>query len=196
MHDVTKQNTTGIRSYAKSVNGKWKMRKKMITYGIDNGKNGGIVAVDGAGELIHKWVMPLTDEGQLDTDAIVEPFSVFTKDDNLHVYLEQAQPMPKQGVSSTFKTGYWYGLIEGMFNALWIPYTIINPRRWQNHFFKGMKEKDTKKKSFECASRLWPEQNWIVPKHGVKKTTKFHDGLTDAALIAEYGRLDRLSKKL
>ena len=168
----------------------------MITYGIDNGKNGGIVSVDANGEIMSACVMPVRNDGELDLTALEAIFNLCQCDYKPCVYIEQAQAMHKQGVSSTFKIGDWYGMIKGIVFASYIPYEIVNPRKWQNTLLKHAEGKDTKEKSFNMASKLWPEQNWIVPRHGVKKTTKFHDGLTDAALIAEYGRLDRLRKKL
>jgi hypothetical protein len=73
---------------------------------------------------------------------------------------------------------------------------ITSPLTWQKVFWtkpkmpKGRKF-DTKAAALKAAKQLWPLQDW---RKNSRCTTP-HDGLVDAALIAEYGRriLDRES---
>ena len=91
-------------------------------------------------------------------------------------FVEQAQAMPKQGVSSTFKTGYGYGLIIGVLAGLGIPYQTVTPAVWKRAM--GLWGKD-KEASRALARSLWPE---------APLGRKMDHGRAEALLLAEYGR--------
>jgi hypothetical protein len=61
----------------------------------------------------------------------------------------------------------------------------VSAKKWQNALFSGIEYDDTKKASALVAKTLWPNQDW----RGTPRSRVAHDGMTDAALIAEYGRL-------
>ncbi len=92
--------------------------------------------------------------------------------------LEQQQAMPKQGVSSTFKTGQGFGLWEGILAALHIRYEIVHPTRWKKRMLDGLPTKD-KASSRIVAGRLFPD---------VDLGRRKDNGRSDALLLAEYGR--------
>lgn len=48
--------------------------------------------------------------------------------------LERVSAMPGQGVSSTFKFGQAYGMLQGLLLANKIPFSQVVPRSWQKHF--------------------------------------------------------------
>ena len=48
------------------------------------------------------------------------------------VFIEQQQAMPRQGVASTFKTGFGYGVYIGILHALGYSYTVVIPRKWKS----------------------------------------------------------------
>lgn len=161
--------------------------------GIDNGLDGGVVVLDESGALIEKYVTPVvsqkTKAGKekrlYDVPAmirILEPRAAAAR-----AYLERAQPMPLQGVVSTFSTGYGYGLWTGMLTALGIPFETVTPQAWQKAMFRGIAHFDTKAASSVVASRLSPKTDW----RATERSRKHHDGLTDAFCIAEYGRSSR-----
>jgi len=50
--------------------------------------------------------------------------------------------------------------------------------------FEGMAKTDTKQMSYLVCSRLWSCYDWKA----TPRCKKPHDGLTDAAMLAEYGR--------
>jgi hypothetical protein len=52
----------------------------------------------------------------------------------------------------------------------------------------GCKSGETKPRALEVASRTWPEEDWLA----TPRSSKPHEGLIDAALIAEYGRRMRI----
>lgn len=98
-------------------------------------------------------------------------------------FIEKQQARPKQGVSSTFSTGYGYGLWVGIASALEVPYVIVSPLEWQRELYKGVPA-EGKDRSILVCERLFPGISLTKPR-GHKATLH---GRSDAALIAEYGR--------
>src|SRR6185312_5022879 len=101
-----------------------------------------------------------------------------------NVLIEKAQSMPEQGVASMFTIGMGYGLIRGILAGLEFRYELVHPRTWQTKLFRDLPKSDTKAMSVIVAGRLWPAQDWRASE----RCKVAHNGLTDAALIAEYGR--------
>lgn len=74
---------------------------------------------------------------------------------HLHTYIERAQAMPKQGVTSTFNYGKGFGLWLGLLIGLGIPHTLVSPRRWKTAMMADM-PKD-KGASLLRAKQLFPQ---------------------------------------
>ena len=102
-----------------------------------------------------------------------------------HVFIERSQAMPQQGVVSTFKIGYGYGLWEMGLVCSNLPYTTIRPADWTKVLFKGMPVVDDRK----IRSRLFVSQNFpdaeVIPKN--TRIRNALDGRTDAICIAYFG---------
>ena len=96
--------------------------------GIDPGIRGGVAAVDSNGSLQEAFL--LQGEARVFYEWASKP-DIQIK----HVYLEKAQPMPKQGVSSIFNYSNGWGQLQGVLIALngGIPYTLVPPldRDWE-----------------------------------------------------------------
>ncbi len=155
----------------------------MLYIGIDPGAKGGISFVS---EKQGEFSMPLPQVGEL-RDLLIswqEDFGI------KHVFIEKAQAMPLQGVCSMFSYGYHAGTLEGVFQALFIPFTLVTPKEWQKEMFKGTKVspksilKATKDRALQVARRLFPKQKFIA----TLKCKKPHDGMIDSILIAEFCR--------
>ena len=161
--------------------------------GIDNGLDGGIVVLDGEGKVIERRVMLVLDEGKgkrayfvPEMVRILLPYA--GSEDGVCgscAFLERAQAMPKQGVSSTFSIGYGFGLWQGILSSLMIPYRIVSPRTWQDAMFRDLDRTNTKRASALVSSRISPGTDW----RGTERSRKPHSGLTDAFCIAEYARI-------
>lgn len=96
-----------------------------------------------------------------------------------------AMERTSQGVTSSFMTGRGFGLWEGLFCGLGLGYRSIPAQTWQRHLLSGITTGDTKKASIIAAQRLFPMVNLLLtPRSRVPS-----DGLADAVMIAEYGRL-------
>jgi hypothetical protein len=153
--------------------------------GIDPGFKGAVAFLTGGSGGTDAYVIPtpLLGSGIYDEAAI---FDLVRRYKTLHVHaiIEQAQAFPKQGVSSTFKTGFGYGLWRMALVADEIPYTVVSPARWQRAMFVGVTKADSKKMSIVAAKRLFPG---VSLKRTVRSRVDDHN-MADALLIAEYGR--------
>lgn len=163
--------------------------------GIDNGINGGIVVIDENLKVKYKYIMPVIrgDKNEFDVVEIRRIFETLKMNilsqDYIYVILEKASPRPIQGVKQAFVTGECYGIFKGILAAKYFSFDIVNPQTWMKKVFEGFDWKD-KKASIMYCQRKWPEEDWKA----TDKTTKNHDGLTDAACIAYYSYL--INKKV
>ena len=148
----------------------------MKILGIDPGATGAIAAIYSTGAH-NVWDMPPLPHDLAD---LLE--TVVGEDDGIGMaYLEKAQAMPKQGVSSMFNYGVGYGTIIGILTALNIPYTTVTPAVWKRALGLTGKPKD--------ASRALARAHY--PTASLNRV-KDH-GRAEALLIAEYGRQGRAS---
>jgi len=93
-----------------------------------------------------------------------------------YAFLEKAQPMPGQGISSTSRYMASWGMLQGVLATLAVPYTLVHPVVWKSEMMAGMpKEKSA---SILRVSQLFPE---------VELPRKKDHGKADAILIACWG---------
>jgi len=156
--------------------------------GIDNGLDGGIVILRDDGSIVGKHVMPTLDVAKSRRDYNINQVCRIVEHamDGLElreVFVERAQSMPGQGVRSMFMTGYGFGIMLGILGKAAIPYTVVSPQTWMKVMFLGLPKEGKDTTKLVC-SRIWPKEDW---KASIKCRVA-HDGLCDAALIAEYGR--------
>lgn len=142
----------------------------IVMIGIDPGVTGAVGCLCESAPEPLIWDMPANPRD------LYERLSGFNSNVALQVVVEQAQAMPRQGVSSTFKTGYGYGVIIGVLAATGIPYRTVTPAVWKRAM--GLQGKD-KEASRALARSLWP----TAPLGRVKD-----HGRAEALLLAEFGR--------
>jgi crossover junction endodeoxyribonuclease RuvC len=106
-----------------------------------------------------------------------------------HAYLELVRALPpasraaggsggaRMGTTSAFNFGHSFGKIEGVLEALAIPYTHVPPERWKKPAGLGGAEKD--------ASRTRAIQ--LFPGHAELLKRKKDVGRAEAILIAFFG---------
>jgi crossover junction endodeoxyribonuclease RuvC len=100
--------------------------------------------------------------------------------ESVHVVIEHVGAMQGQGVTSMFTFGLGFGLLRGICVGLGLPYTLVRPQAWQKLMLAGQ----PKGSEYLVASRLWPGTDFRKsPRCKIP-----HEGLVDAALIAEWGR--------
>lgn len=138
----------------------------MIYIGIDPGQEGGIAVL--GGNRVEVWDMPDGPTEVAKLLGMIQPSWCI-------VALEAVHAMPKQGVSSSFKFGMGYGVLQGVLAAYQIPFIFVTPQKWQKAMFDSMPKGDTKAMSLDLARRLFPQ----VDLH-----RKGDHGKSDALLIA------------
>lgn len=172
------------------------MQNNKIILGIDPGLNGGLALIadkvllgvcvvgepDANKQHLMLYLMPTISGKDYD---IQEMKRILKYHRPTMAFIEQQIALPGQGLTSTLQTGKGFGILLGLMAALEIPHQVIGARQWQTKLFTGVSAKlDTKAKSEIIAKRLFPG----VDFRRSERASKAHDGLTDAACIAEYGR--------
>lgn len=144
--------------------------------GIDPGMRGAIAVV--SSKSLKFWPMPKHDE------EVWDIFMALHKPKIEHIMIEKCQAMPQNGAVSMFNFGNRYGAIRGMVIALKCPFTLVRPTGWQKTMFAGSDAKESPKaRAYSIARKIFPKENFVLPR-----CRKPHDGVIDAALIAEFCR--------
>jgi len=97
------------------------------------------------------------------------------------VILEIQHPMAKQGVTSMFHLGESYGMLEALPQVMGWNLVQVQPKRWKNEILAGTTKDKTAAIQW-CLGR-YPQLDLNV---GIRKVIH-HDGMADAACIAQYG---------
>ncbi len=155
----------------------------MRVLGIDPGLDGGLAAITDDGPMVA--IMPTQPTGrgagrQIAIDALNDMLLDWSPVE--FAVIERQQPMPKQGVTSTFQTGLGYGVLLALLQARRIPHEIIQAKTWQRAF--GIGTGDTKAQAECVARRLFPDTDLRASE----RAHKAHTGIVDALLIAEWAR--------
>lgn len=155
--------------------------------GCDPGKAGGLVVLNDVGAITETLPMPVLKaaKGRAEYDLVA--IRRFLTRVSLHVVVERAQPLPPSmpgGGNAQFQRGVSRGLWEGLLAGLGIPYELVAPRSWQSVMLRDVSGSDTKQRALIAAQRLFPGFDFRASE----RSRKAHDGIVDAALIAEYGR--------
>ncbi len=152
-----------------------------LTIGIDPGVTGGI-ALFLDGELLAVDPLPtrarLYGSGlQLDGAELMGWLLEKRAGRPCVAILEAVSSRPGQGVRSVFNFGHMLGSIEGVLQAVGIPYQLVSASVWKKRAGLIGKKKSA---SRSLAGQLFPDQADRFKR--VKD-----DGLAEAALIARYG---------
>lgn len=164
----------------------------MIFIGVDPGVHGGIAVIGLTG--LSVFPMPIIGDKEYDiqeiknivSNAIQTPQSHDSRigrDTQILATIERQHCMPGEGLPRTFKTGFGFGMLCGLFSALDVPFQIVGAKEWQSKIFRGLPLKqDTKVSSAVIAKRLFPNTDF----RATLRSRKVSDGMTDATCIAVY----------
>ena len=148
-----------------------------LIIGVDPGKSGGM-AVLSDGRLLDAIPMPLVGK---DIDAHgIRDFIDAWGNSTAVVALEEVHSLPRQGVASTFTFGMGYGIVIGVALGAGYAMRMVRPAEWKR--LVGIPAGSEKDASFAKATMLFPDMRdrWKLKKH---------DGVAEAALIAEAVRI-------
>lgn len=115
---------------------------------IDPGLTGAIVFLDSSnGKVAGIFDMPISAAtygkgNTVNAHLLTDIFVKFKVEDIETVYIEQVSAMPGQGVSSMFKFGVSFGVLQGVASAFGLKIEFVTPQKWKK--FCGLigKEKD------------------------------------------------------
>jgi hypothetical protein len=143
-----------------------------VIVGIDPGVTGGLACIR-KGVLDDVQNMPVH-SGRADGLGIDELLIQWEPD---VVYVEDTQPMPKNGSIASFSLGLNTGIVLGAVQANQFRLVRVKPQEWKRKM--GLIGKD------KSASRGLARE--LFPQFGDRFKLVKHDGLAEAALIARYG---------
>ena len=148
--------------------------------GIDPGLDGAVAFFDPATLDLSVADMPTLKAGTggkrvVNDDALATLFDTWAREIR-HVFVEQVNAMPRQGVTSVFTFGTGFGTIKGILAANFLPRTFVVPVRWK----KAMGVPAAKDGAIARANQL-------LPRHAGQWPLKKHDGRAESALLALYG---------
>lgn len=164
------------------------LKKKPYVLGIDPGLSGAICIMD----ILNREIVKMIDLPTFKTPTkqlkggffrhlnsskiayIIDHFSKKT----LFCVIEDVKSAPNQGVSSTFRFGQSYGVLEGIVSANYIPVHKVRPNMWK----PALGLNYSKEKSLNKAIELHPEDKDLF------KLKKYHDR-SEACLLCHYGIL-------
>ena len=162
--------------------------------GVDPGLAGATVIID-ENRKVFTLKNPIDAEGEIEVQKIVDFIKPILEND-VYVFIEDIHALFGSGAKSTFEFGRALGIIQGMFKTLGLKFEKIQPKQWQKQMFadievikklnKGKFKTDTKAMALDVVKKIYPEVN-LLPTKRCKKPS---DGIVDAILIAEYGRLN------
>ncbi len=180
----------------------------MIILGIDPGVTGGLVWIDENCKIIRQMIMPVVKEqfgkmekNVLDINKFAELiYSDFTQPD--YIVIERAQPHGKSkrirrinnfgqfeevGGQDTpftaYSVGRMYGELRGVSVGLGFKMVTVHPLTWQSKIIT-IRGGESKKKICDYCRGRWPGHDFTA----TERSRKPHQGILDAACIAEYGR--------
>ena len=150
--------------------------------GIDPGKSGGIVIIEGSEIFCEKMPLSCLDIwhciARLDCNGPIT-----------HIYLEKVHSSPQQGVRSAFTFGEGFGMLQMALAAKEsYPHTLVTPQVWQRELGIPPRKKKEPIGSFKERLRAYAQR--LYPKSEIWKgtTLTLQRSVSDAILIAEYGR--------
>jgi len=118
--------------------------------GVDPGASGAIAILDADSEVIGVIKNSAT---PADLHAFLAQYQLVARMSGL---IEQVSAMPKQGVASTFKFGWSYGLLTGLLVCNQVSFEKVTPQTWQREMkcLSGGDKNVTK----QAAQSLWPKE--------------------------------------
>ncbi|MFP7325784.1 RuvC family protein [Serratia marcescens] len=150
-----------------------------VIIGIDPGCSGAIVVLDDCGVYQDSIYMPTVKVGtksRVNGAAIASFLRSFDLTES-QAFLEQVGAMPGQGVSSMFTFGHAAGVVEGILQGLFIPYSLVTPQAWKKTSGLIGSDKDAARSR---AIQLYPSLRILDQKAKGQ-------AVADALLIARHG---------
>ena len=158
-----------------------------VIVGVDNGLNGGLVAISRyTGGIIAKTVMPTFDRGKKKEVDIYKVYQWILSLDSYRFIFAVEEPLHHAKSSQAVRSmGISFGKLLGLAESREWNLRRVKVHNWQNSMLGHLRAPyDTKKAALLVAKDLAPDECWLKNK----RCSKAHDGMVDAFLIAQYIR--------
>lgn len=168
-----------------------------IRIGIDIGADGAY-AIFKDDQLHSYGKIPGKDE--LDMAGLLNLITDFCAPNSFHVAFEDLHSVFGSSAKSNFQFGVNNGLVIGMLQAIEMPYTKVQAKKWQKEMWEGVRpveilvkgktnkdgspkyKIDTKATSLLAAKRLFPKESFLA----TERSKVPHNGIIDSVLIGTY----------
>jgi hypothetical protein len=161
----------------------------VITIGIDNGTTtGGMVALSPTGAIIGMQVMPWTKHKSRKEIDILKVHQWIVQVTGMKEWAGRyiiEEPNNSRNASTAYSVASCFHALRGYFTTRNLEWARITPQSWQKYMLGKVPKGETKERALSKAHYLWPDE----PFHASPRCKTAHEGLVDAALIAEYYRL-------
>jgi crossover junction endodeoxyribonuclease RuvC len=156
----------------------------VIAIGIDVGVVGAIALVNGEGELLAVYDMPVLNDGPAKRRSVNAPLlaDIVAKSHAATAFVEFVGARPGEGPTGAFAFGRSRGVIEGVTAALGLPVTFLTPPVWKRAIGITPGKDGAKDAARSEAIRRWPDKAGLFARAR-------DDGRAEAALIAVAGLL-------
>ena len=161
--------------------------------GVDNGISGGLVAIsDFDGSYIDGIAMPSKrwrSRNEIDVLKVqqwIREVSGYEPSKIISVTVEE--PNNSRTPSTAYSVASSFHSLRAMLDLSVWKWHRITPQSWQKVMFPKCAKGDTKPRALHEARNRWPNEAFLAsPRCKVS-----HEGIVDAALIAEYSRRMKL----
>ena len=147
-----------------------------VYIGIDPGKSGGIVAIDG--NEVFAVPMPATEKDVWECISEIVSRTVYNGASNIHAVIEKVHALPNQGMPGMFKFGVGYGGLRMALIATSAPFEEVPPIVWMRAL--GIRPRGKSESKRDWKNRIRGKAQQLYPEVDVTLNT------ADALLIATY----------
>jgi hypothetical protein len=164
--------------------------------GIDCGLDGGITMINWKGKLMQTSVMPTVPSGKgrkIDLCGLAAMIKEIGRHPEQYTFIVENPGAHAPSAAGLRSMTYSFAAVETLLAAYQLKHHVVLSQKWQKAFWskpkmpKGQKF-NTKAAALNVAKQIFPAETWLKSE----RCTKPHDGMIDAALLAEYGRRENI----
>ena len=154
-----------------------------ITVGVDNGISGGLVALGPLSHIIGMLPMPSKKARKGNEVDVVAVWDWIASLESPATVVIEEPGGSKSAKAATSMAGSFHAL-RAMCEIKKLRWHRVTPQAWQKAMLPGCKAGDTKPRAKAAVAALWPSEKFLA----TPRCKVAHEGLVDAALIAEWAR--------
>lgn len=163
------------------------MDTNTITVGVDNGISGGLVALGPLSHIIAMLPMPSKKARKGNEIDICEVWRWIAALESPTTIVIEEPGGSKSAKAATSMAGSFHSL-RAMCELKKLRWHRVTPQAWQKVMLPGCKAGETKPRALAAVKALWPDESFLASE----RCKVPHEGLVDAALIAEWARRESL----